>query len=131
MPVHLGTHDPDVDLTPGTTKSAIVAFLYSQPDLGYKPAEIRDRLDVPRGTATATLTRLHRDGFVGRTQDGYYHALDHREDLRRYVASLDQLDRLFSRPVEEEPDAQSASSDPIDDDALDAEVADLDAEFEE
>ena len=131
MPVHLDTHDPDVDLTPGTTKSAIVALLYAHPDLGYKPAEIRDRLDVPRGTATGTLTRLHGDGLVGRTPDGYYHALDHREDLRRYVASLDQLDRLFEQPVEESSGAESTTPEPIDDDALEAEVESLDAEFEE
>lgn len=130
MPVHLDTHDPDLELTPGTTKSDVVAFLYANPDLGYKPAEIRDELDIPRGTATATLTRLHDEGLVGKTKDGYYHALDRREDIHRYVTSLDQLDRLFDRPTEEATDAQSSSPDSVDEDALDAEVADLEDEFD-
>lgn len=130
MPVHLDSHDPDLDLTPGTTKSDIVAFLYDNPDLGYKPAELRDYLDIPRGTATATLTRLCNEGLVGKTRDGYYHALDHREDLHRYVTSLDQLDRMFSRPSEGAADPQPVSPEPVDDDALDAEVAELEEEFE-
>jgi hypothetical protein len=89
MPVRLDTHDPEIDLTLGTTKSDIVAFLYENPEYGYRPAEIRDRLDIPHGTATTTLKCLQDHGYLGKTEDGYYHALDNREDLQRYVASLD------------------------------------------
>jgi DNA-binding MarR family transcriptional regulator len=97
MPVHLDTHAPDIDLTPGTTKSDIVAFLYNNPEYGYRPSEIREHLDIPHGIATTTLKRLHEASYIGKTEDSYYHALEHRETLRRYVAGLDQLDRMFSR----------------------------------
>lgn len=82
MPVHLDTHTPDVDLTPGTTKSDIVAFLYENPEYGYKPLEVKEQLGIPHGTATTTLKRLHEESYIGKTDDGWYHALDHREDLR-------------------------------------------------
>jgi DNA-binding MarR family transcriptional regulator len=100
MPVNLDDYDPDIDLTPGTTRSDAVVFLYQRPNLGWRPAEVRDALDIPRGTATTTLGRLYEDGYVGKTDDGYYYALDHREELRRYVASLDQLHRMFDDEVD-------------------------------
>lgn len=95
MPVDLGTYTPDFGLTPGTTKSDIMVFLYSNPELGYKPAEISDALEIPRGTATTTLVRLHNAGFVGKTPDSYYHALDNHEQIQRYLSSLEQVNRMF------------------------------------
>lgn len=135
MPVHLDTHNPDIDLTPGTTKSDIVAFLYENPEFGYKPAEIKEHLDIPHGTATTTLTRLHEQGYIGKTKDSYYHALENREDLRRYVASLDQLERLFDHPTDgsdgSTPAATDRSAEDVDDDELEGLVTDLEAELDE
>lgn len=134
MPVHLDTHNPDIDLTVGTTKSDIVAFLYNNLEYGYRPSEVREHLDIPHGTATTTLKRLHETGYIGKTADSYYHALDHREDLRRYVAGLDQLDRMFSQPPDEShpstPDAENAPE-TIDDAAVEAEVTALEDEFDQ
>lgn len=129
MPVHLDTHTPDADLTPGTTKSDIVAFLYNNPEYGYKPAEVKEHLDIPHGTATTTLKRLHEEGYIGKTDDSYYHALDNREDLRHYVAALDQLHRMFNQPTDA-PDAKGASS-PIDHDTVESELDELDDEIEQ
>ncbi|MFC6614876.1 MarR family transcriptional regulator [Halopenitus salinus] len=97
MPVLLEDHDPDLSLRPGTTKSDIVAYLYRNPEWGYSPQEVTESLEIPRGTATTTLKRLYDDGYVGKTDDGYYHALDERTDVRRYVSSLNQVDRMFDR----------------------------------
>lgn len=97
MPVLLEDHDPDLSLRPGTTKSDIVAYLYRNPEWGYSPQEVTESLEIPRGTATTTLKRLYDDGYVEKTDDGYYHALDERTDVRRYVSSLDQVDRMFGR----------------------------------
>lgn len=131
MPVHLDSHDPEVDLTPGTTKSDVVAFLYTNPEYGYRPAEVRDGLDVPSGTATTTLKRLHEQGYVGKTDDSYYHALDHREDLRRYVAALDQLDRLFDRDDDPRPGTSDReATEPVDDAELEAELDELEDDLE-
>jgi len=99
MPVDLRDHDPDDTLAirPGTNKAAIIKLLYRDTNLAYTPAEIRDALDLPRGTTSTTLTRLHDDGLIGRTSDGLYHGLEHRDDLRRFARSLVQLDDMTTR----------------------------------
>ena len=87
-------NDPDIEITPGTTKSKIIALLYNNPDNGFSADDIQDQLDISNGTATATLTRLNIDGLIGETENRY-HALNHRDDLRRYTGSLNQLKRMF------------------------------------
>ena len=134
MPVHLDSHEPDVDLTPGTAKSDIVAFLYSQPEFGFKPKELEDELDLPHGTVTTTLKRLYDQGFVGKTTDSHYHALEHREDLHRYVSSLDQVERLFGEEPEDFAENTEWGDDPpedVDEAELDSEIDELEADFED
>lgn len=134
MPVHLDSHEPDVDLTPGTAKSDIVAFLYGQPEFGFKPREVEDELDLPHGTVTTTLTRLYDQGFVGKTTDSHYHALEHREDLHRYVSSLDQVERLFEGETEdfaENTEWRDGPPKDVDEAELDAEIDELEADFED
>lgn len=134
MPVHLDTHNPEIDLTPGTTKSDIVAMLYNNPEYGYRPAEVRDHLDIPDGTATTTLKRLYDQGYLDKTEDGHYHALEHREDLRRYVAGLDQVGRMFGEPAaegpQEVPDDEDERPGSVDDDAIEDELEELESELE-
>lgn len=129
MPVPLDTHNPDLNLTPGTTKSDIIAFLYSHSDLGYKPSEIAEELDIPRGTATGTLKRLYEADYVAKTEDGYYHALEDRADLRRYVSSLNQLHRMFDR--QGQTPEQDTARDEVDDEALEAELEELEADLDQ
>lgn len=97
MPVHLDTHTPELEIDPGTTKGRIIAFLYQTPEFGYKPVEIQEELKIPKGTATGTLTRLYDEGYIGKTKDSYYHALEGQEELRRFASSYDQLTRLTAR----------------------------------
>lgn len=134
MPVHLESHEPDIDLEPGTTRSDVVAFLYRNPEFGFRPAEIKEALDIPRGTATTTLTRLHDEGYIGKTTDSYYHALNDHESVRRYVASLNQLERMFGHHRDEE--AQTSPAEPtgdsgrqIGDSEVEAELAELEADI--
>ncbi|GAB7020953.1 MarR family transcriptional regulator [Halostagnicola bangensis] len=134
MPVLLEDHDPELTLRPGTTKSDIVAYLYQNPEWGYSPQDLKEALDIPRGTATTTLKRLYDDGYIGKTDDGYYHALSDREDIRRYVSSLDQVHRLFghhrdSDATPEEPEKQIGEG--RSDEELDAELAELEDGLEE
>ena len=131
MPVLLEDHDSDLTLRPRTTKSQIVAYLYRNPEWGYSPQEIKESLNIPRGTATTTLKRLYDDGYVGKTDDGYYHALSDREDIRRYVANLNQVDRMFghhrdANATPEVPEKQIGDS--RTDEELDAELAELEDE---
>ena len=99
MPIDLREHNPDdgIDIRPGTNKAAIIKLLYRETNLAYTPAEIREALDLPRGTTSTTLSRLHSDGMIGKTTDGLYHGLDHRSDLRRFARSLVQLDDMATR----------------------------------
>ncbi|MDJ1434721.1 winged helix-turn-helix domain-containing protein [Halostagnicola sp. A-GB9-2] len=134
MPVLLEDHDPELTLRPETTKSDIVAYLYQNPEWGYSPQDLKEALDIPRGTATTTLKRLYDDGYIGKTDDGYYHALSDREDIRRYVSSLDQVHRLFghhrdSDATPEEPEKQIGEG--RSDEELDAELAELEDGLEE
>ena len=99
MPVDLREHDPDdpIDIRPGTNKAAIIKLLYGETNLAYTPAEVRDALDLPRGTPSTTLSRLHDDGLIGKTSDGLYYGFDHRDDLRRFARSLVPLDEMVAR----------------------------------
>ena len=103
MPVRREDHDEEIDLTPGTRKSEIVCLLYQNRGLGYRPVEIQEELDLPRGTTATTLTRLVDDGYVGKTADSVYYALQERDDLARYAAAREQTERLFETQ-EREPD---------------------------
>ncbi|WP_372479208.1 MarR family transcriptional regulator [Halomicrobium sp. HM KBTZ05] len=128
MPVFLEDHDTEIDLRPGTTKSDIVAHLYRNPEWGYAPREIAEALEIPRGTATATLKRLYDEGYLGKTDDGYYHALGERADVRRYVSSLDQADRMFGhhRDATAQPEAPPRRiGEDRTDEELEAELAEL------
>lgn len=104
MPVDLRTHDPDdgVDIAPGTNKAKIIKLLYNHPTLGYKPFEIHNSLNIPRGSVTTTLLRLHDDGHIGKTTDGYYHALETRDDLRRFATGLVQVEILTGRYADDD-----------------------------
>jgi len=101
MPVSLENHDPGLDLTPGTTKSDVVAFLYNNDEYGYSPRDIHNEIDIPHNTAKVTLKRLYDNDYIDKTPDGYYHARTDREDLYRYTAALDGLDRMFATYEEE------------------------------
>ena len=131
MPVRLDEHDPDLDLTPGTTKSDIIAFLYDHSGLGFRPSEVSDRLDIPAGTATTTLIRLYDKDLVGKTNDSYYHAIENREDLFRYLASLEATERMFEdKDYEEHTDIKNPKTD-FDEEAIEGELAELQAEIDE
>jgi len=108
MPIDLRKHDPDDPITirPETNKAKIIKLLYHDTNLGFTPAELQDELDLPRGTVSGTLSRLRDEGRIGKTSDGLYHGLEHREDLRRFAQSLVSLDTMLSQhpEVSIEPD---------------------------
>ena len=122
-------NDPDIEITPGTTKSKIIALLYNNPDNGFSADDIQDQLDISNRTATATLTRLNIDGLIGETENRY-HALNHRDDLRRYTGSLNQLKRMFDdKDYDEHTDIDDSHHKDINEDELDAEIAELEADI--
>ncbi|WP_237561355.1 helix-turn-helix domain-containing protein [Halostella pelagica] len=135
MPVRLDAYYPNIAQTSETTKSYIIAYIYSNPEYGYQPSEIRDLLDLPYGAATTILKHLYEQEYVEKTDDGYYHAAEDREDLHCYVADLDHLNRIFDHPT----DGSSASSaevegvtpEPIEDAEIEDELAELESKIED
>lgn len=99
MPVDVREHNPDdtLGIRPGTNKAAIIKLLYGNTNLAYTPAEVQDALELPRGTTSTTLSRLHDDGLIRKTSDGLYHGLEHRDDVRRFARSLVQLNDMAAR----------------------------------
>ena len=63
------------------------------------------------------------------------HDLEQRETFRRYVASRDQLDRMFSHPTDGSqpptPDTEGASPERIDDAEIERELTELEDELNE
>lgn len=52
------------DLSPDTTQGAIYRFLLRHADHAFRQREIVDAVDVPRGSAGPTLSRLDDQGLV-------------------------------------------------------------------
>ena len=139
MPVDLRHHIPDdnIDIDPGTNKARLVKHLYTNPHLGYKPAELHADLGIPKGSVTTTLLRLVEGGYIGKTSDGYYHALENRDDLRRFATGLVQAEHLTARydadgltPDDEQDPADGPSTAEVDQELNELEAA-VDAEREE
>lgn len=97
MPNDPPDHDQDdgIDIEPGTNEARIIKHLYSNPHLKYNPAELQSEFETPRGDIITTLDRLLNDGHIGKTSDGSYHALETRDDLRRFASALIQVERMF------------------------------------
>lgn len=51
-------------IAPDSNAFKILEFLAEHPDFGFKPAEIRDHVDVPKGSLNPTLSRLEDRGLV-------------------------------------------------------------------
>jgi hypothetical protein len=49
---------------PDSNAYRILAFLAERPNIGFKPAEIRDHIDIPKGSVNPTLARLKARGLV-------------------------------------------------------------------
>lgn len=83
MPIDLDSYDEsDVSVTPGTNRARVLRFVYANPGLGFTPREIADETAIRHRSIHTVLSRLQNQGLVGRTSDGYYHALDSDEAVR-------------------------------------------------
>jgi hypothetical protein len=124
MPVELDTHNPDepVDVQPGTNEAEALCFLYANPKYGFKPAEVRQHTSIPNNSAYKALTRLYEKDVIGKTADGYYHALDD-PNVARYADSLRNGDRFnLDTEQDEYPDSihETTTGFPDDDEELES-----------
>lgn len=49
---------------PESNAFKVLSFLADRPELGFKPAEIHEHVDIPKGSLNPTLTRLEERGLV-------------------------------------------------------------------
>lgn len=70
MPVEFDTYkekqaeSDDLPIDPDSNAYQVLSFLADRPDLGFKPAEIREHVDIPKGSLNPTLSRLEERGLV-------------------------------------------------------------------
>lgn len=53
-----------IPIDPDSNAHRVLSFLVKYPDLGFKPSEIRERVDVPKGSLNPTLSRLEERDLV-------------------------------------------------------------------
>lgn len=53
-----------VPVDPASNAYKILSYLTAHPELGFKPSEIREHVDVPAGSVNPTLARLEERGLV-------------------------------------------------------------------
>lgn len=54
----------------------MLCFLYANEDYGFQPDDVREYVALSTSTLQEALEELLRKDLIGKTHDGYYHALD-------------------------------------------------------
>lgn len=81
--------DELLGVRPDTDEAKALSFLYANSDYGFKPAEICDHTSIPNNSSAKALSRLFEKDVIGKTADGYYHALDDAY-VAQFVENLHQ-----------------------------------------
>jgi len=85
----------DPALRPGTNGRKIIDFLLEHPATGFTPSEIRDAIDIPRGSVGPTLQRLEERDLVRHEEPYWAIGADHR--LASYSAMLLSMKSIEER----------------------------------
>jgi len=64
MPVDFESYRPSDLPDEDTNGRRILEFLARNPELGFRPSELAEELDIPRGSVGTTLRRLEQRGLV-------------------------------------------------------------------
>ena len=64
MPVNFENYHPSDLPREETHGRRILEYLADNPELGFRPTELADELDIPQGSVGTTLRRLESRGFV-------------------------------------------------------------------
>lgn len=111
MPIDFSEYEGVTDVAggaidPDSNAYRILAFLASNPDLGFTPKEIHRETGIPRGSVGTTLSRLEERGLV-RHKEPYW-AADPR-GIEAYEAVLSGLRVVEASTTYEWGDADPAS----------------------
>lgn len=133
MPIKMDNHDPQnpVDVRPGTNEATALCFLYQNAEYGFKPAEVRENTDIPKNSTYKALTRLYEKDIIGKTADGYYHALDDAH-VAQFVESLAEGEKFtLNTGKEPYPNAVEENSVGFPDDDQELKIGDENADTDE
>lgn len=81
MPIHFDEYREiqaeagGLPVDPDSNAYKVLSFLGEQPELGFKPAEISDHVDIPEGSVSPTLARLEERDLVDH-EPPYWSAVD-------------------------------------------------------
>lgn len=88
-----------VPIDPDSNAHRVLSFLAEHPELGFKPSEIREHVDVPTGSLNPTLLRLEERGLVEH-ESPYWSAGD--DDRLAAVAGTANSMRAFEAAHEDD-----------------------------
>jgi DNA-binding transcriptional ArsR family regulator len=54
----------ELPIDPDSNAYKVLSFLAERPELGFKPSEILEHVDIPKGSLNPTLSRLEARGLV-------------------------------------------------------------------
>ncbi|ESS08552.1 MAG: hypothetical protein A07HN63_01783 [uncultured archaeon A07HN63] len=78
----------------------MLSFLAQHPDLGFKPAEIAESVDIPRGSLNPTLSRLEQQGLVEH-EPPYWSASDD-DRIEAVAATMYSMDAFEERYADDD-----------------------------
>ncbi|MFB6284175.1 MAG: transcriptional regulator [Halobacteria archaeon] len=88
--------DSDVPMDPGSNAFKILVFLAENPDLGYKPDEIYENVDVARGSLNPTLSRLEEQGLVEH-ESPYWSITENDDKLMAITGTMNSMEAFEQR----------------------------------
>jgi hypothetical protein len=101
MPI--GTDTPTnapVNVEPNSKEATVLCYLYAYDEYGFRPDDLSRFTTLTSKRATNALTALFEKDIIGKTADGYYHALDD-VPVAEYAESL-RGEESFSLSLGEE-----------------------------
>lgn len=68
-------NDP-IDVQPSSKEATVLCALYRYEEYGFRAEDLSRFTTLKTSSATKALANLYQQDVLGKTDDGYYHALD-------------------------------------------------------
>ena len=121
MPVDFENYHPSDLPREDTHGRRILEHLAENPELGFRPTELADELDIPEGSVGTTLRRLEARGFVRHKGDYWAINAEAYDAQTASAIGLDAVAEAFRGDYYDQNPEWAAELSDIDADAGDAE----------
>lgn len=95
-----------IDLQQGSKEATVLCVLYAYGEYGFRPDDLSTFTTLSTNNATKALDHLYQKDVVGKTADGYYHALDDTH-VAEIAESLQNESFSLGTKIENYPDGIS------------------------